>query len=101
MKKLLIGMMIGAMAIVVNAGDKKQITASGKVLCAHCDLSLKSSCQKAIQTTDNKVYLLSGKIAKTFFKENKKVKQITATGSVKEDEGNNILTAKTIAKVEG
>ena len=103
--KVIVGILTAFLSMslgsISNAAKKaKEVTAKGSVVCAHCDLSLKSSCQKAIKSTDGKVFLLDGKVAKQFFKnkENKKVKTVTAVGTTKEVDGNVVLTASKIDK---
>lgn len=70
--------------LAAQAKDKaEEITASGKVVCAHCDLDVVSKCQRAIKTKDGKAYLLAGEKVARFFKADatKKAKQVKVSGS--------------------
>ena len=78
------------------AEESKEITVSGKVLCAHCDLDIGDSCNSAVQQGKT-VFLLNGAIAAKFFEENKKAKAVTATGKPTKKEDHVDLTVSTIA----
>jgi hypothetical protein len=101
MKKLLSIFVVAAAAVVVSTAlAEDETTVTGDVVCAHCDLKVKTSCQNAIKTADV-VYLLEGDVAKTFFKENEDVEKVTATGAVSKDGENEVLTATKIETAEG
>lgn len=101
MKSLLSTFVVAvAVAVVSTAMAEKEMTVTGDVLCAHCDLKVKTSCQNAIKT-ESITYLLEGDVAKTFFKENEDVKKVTATGAVSKDGELEVLTATKIETVDG
>jgi hypothetical protein len=82
----------------------KEITASGEVLCAHCDLEVVSKCQKAIKTKEGKTYLLTGDQVTKFFdaKETKKAKEVKVTGtSTSKVKDYPVITATKIEEVKG
>jgi len=91
----------GLVLMAANAGKTEEITVTGDVKCAHCDLSIKSSCQDAIQTTDNAIFLLDGKIAESFFDENEGVKKVTATGTAKKQDDHTLLKVTKIEVAKG
>ena len=83
--------------------ESKVITASGEVICAHCDLDVVSKCQKAIKTTEGKTYLLTGDKVTEFFKakETKKAKEVKITGtSTSKVKEYLVITATKIEKVK-
>ncbi len=102
MKTLILTMIAGGIALgAAYAGKDAETTVTGDVLCAHCDLEIKTSCQKALQTTDEKVFLLEGKVAKKFFEKNEKAKKVTATGTTSKDGDHTVLEAKKIEVADG
>jgi hypothetical protein len=102
MKKLILTVVVSVFALAVsNAGKGEDVTVTGDVKCAHCDLDIKKSCQNAIQTSDKKIYLLDGKVAKKFFDENEDVEKVTATGPTSVDGENTVLEAKKIEVAGG
>lgn len=105
MKKLLIALLVGSLSISAAIADKgkeeksKAITASGKVICAHCDLDVGNSCQKAIRTEKGKAFILTGAEVTKFFKaeKTKKATHVKVTGKQSGKEGKHaILTASKI-----
>jgi len=100
MKKLLASLITLAFAFTAYAAEEpkaKEVTATGEVLCAHCVLSVKTSCQNAVKTTDGVVYLLTGEKTKQFFKDNEKAKKVTVTGKTKADGKNTEMEVTKIA----
>ncbi len=106
MKTLLATLLASSLAFTgVGAEEKKKekkgkTTVTGSVLCAKCDLKAKTSCQNAVKTADGKTYLLAGKKAEKFFKENKGTKKVTATGTTSADGKHTALKVSKIAKAE-
>lgn len=102
MKKLILTLAVSCFALAAaNAGEKNETTVTGDVKCAHCDLSVATSCQKAIQTADSKIILLEGKKVDKFFEENKKAAKVTATGLTTKEGENTVLKASKIELAEG
>ena len=83
------------------AEDKKEVTVTGEGKCAKCALKEADSCQNVIESKEGgktvKYYLAKNDVSKEFHdnicKESKKV---TATGTVKEEDGKKVLTASKI-----
>ncbi len=106
MKKLIASLITLAFAVTAYAADEpkaKEVTATGEVLCAHCDLSVKTSCQNAVKTNEGVVYLLTGEKAEKFFKDHEDAKKVMVKGTMKKD-GKNTEMAVTeikVAKAEG
>ena len=107
MKKLLITILAVVMTFMlassVFAGEKgKEVTITGEGMCAKCALHETKKCQNVIQVEkDGKTvtyYLTRNAVSKDFHdnicKENKKV---TATGTVKEENGKMVMTPTKIA----
>jgi S-adenosylhomocysteine hydrolase len=89
-----------ALATPVMAADK-EVTVTGEGKCGKCSLKETDKCQNVIQTEENgkKVtYYLEGKESKAFH-ENlcKESHKVTATGTVKEEDGKNVMH---VAKIE-
>lgn len=106
MKKLIIALFVGSLSTMSVLAEKegkvaKEITATGTVVCAHCDLDVVSKCQKAIKTRKGKAYLLAGDKVAAFFKadETKKAKQVTVTGKPTGKEGEHVILTATKIKV--
>ena len=78
------------------AADEKTITGEGK--CGKCSLKETKTCQNVIEVTDNgkttKYYMADNKVAKDYHKTvcTKTVKT-TATGTVEEKDGKQVMTA--------
>jgi hypothetical protein len=96
----LAGLLALALALPAFAGDK-EITITGDGKCAKCVLKETDKCQNAIQVEkDGKkttYYLVENDVSKKFH-ENlcEESKKVTATGTVKEVDGKQQLTAKKI-----
>jgi len=73
---------------VKNKGEKATI--SGSIKCARCDLKTSKKCKKLLETADGKYIGLKGKKFAEWMKENKGVKDITATGRISQGEGADI-----------
>ena len=79
----------------------KMVTVTGEGKCGKCALHETEKCQNVIETKEDgktvKYYLTDNKVSKGFH-ENlcKESKKVTATGTVKEENGKMILTAKKI-----
>jgi hypothetical protein len=102
MKKISIAIMLaGLLAVPAFAADK-EVTITGEGKCAKCSMHEADKCQNAIQTTENgktvTYYLAQNKISKAFH-ENlcHAPEKVTATGTVKEENGKKIMT---ISKIE-
>ena len=83
----------------------KEVTITGKALCAKCALHEASECQTAIQTeTDGKTvtYYLTPNDTATAFHKNicTTPEQVTATGTVSEKKGKKMLTVSKIEAVK-
>lgn len=103
MKTILITLssVLALAAVAFAANDDKEVTVSGKVLCAHCDLEIGDSCNSAVKVEGN-LYLLTGKVSEKFFDENEKVKAVTATGkATKKDDHIDLAVSKIALKSEG
>jgi|SRR6185312_1660371 len=90
----------GLLAIPAFAADK-EVTITGEGKCAKCALHETKECQTAIQTEENgqKVtYYLAQNDTSKDFHDNicKKSEKVTATGTLKEEDGKKILTASKI-----
>jgi Family of unknown function (DUF6370) len=109
MKKLLLATIAGlalALALPSLAADSakgKEHTITGTATCAKCDLHLTDKCQTVIQVKNKRgktitYYLADNETAKKFHhnvcQESKKV---TATGTIKREDGKRILT---VSKIE-
>ncbi len=99
MKKLLIALFVGSLSTSAALAEKdkgenaKAITASGKVICAHCNLKVGKSCQKAIQTAKGEAYILTGAEVTKFFKaeKTKKATHVKVTGKQCGKEGKHAI----------
>ena len=85
--------------------SSKEVTITGKALCAKCALHEAPECQTAIQTeVDGKTvtyYLTANDTATAFHKEICSTpEQVTATGTVSEKEGKKMLTVSKIEAVK-
>lgn len=79
--KLIFASLISVFALAGFAlAADEEVTVSGKLLCAHCDLSIGDSCNEAVKQNEV-VYLLTGEVAKKFFAD-QTPKAVTATGKV-------------------
>jgi hypothetical protein len=94
------GLVLAALLVPATA-FAKEVTVSGKAMCAKCALHQGDECQTVIQTKEEgktvTYYLTDNSVAKDFH-ENvcKKSAQVTATGAVEEKDGKMMLTAKKI-----
>ena len=100
----LLSMAIVSMGVTlaVAAAD---VTITGEGQCAKCSLGETKTCQNAIVTKEDgkdvTYYLAQNKVSKGFHKNVCQTpKKVKATGTVKEDAGKKVLTAKTIEVVE-
>ena len=107
-KYTLIGSLLAALVVVgltmtgplkVRASDAKTVTGEGK--CAKCALKETDTCQNVVQVKEGDktvtYYLVRNDVSKKFH-ENlcEESKKVTATGTVKEVDGKQQLTAKKI-----
>ena len=93
--------LVGLLAIPAFAADK-EVTITGEGKCAKCALHETSKCQNVIQTEENGktvTYYLAQNSTSKDFHENlcKKSEKVTATGTVKEEDGKKVLT---VSKIE-
>ena len=84
----------------VRAEDK-EVTVTGEGKCAKCSLKKADKCQNVIETkVDGKkvTYWLAKNETSDNFHDNicKETKKVTATGTVKEEDGKKVLTASKI-----
>jgi Family of unknown function (DUF6370) len=101
---VLAGMLVTALAVPAFGAEKsgKEVTITGEGECAKCALHESDKCQTVIQAEVDgkqvKYYLAPNKVSKDFHKnvcqENQKV---TATGTVKMENGKEVLTASKMA----
>jgi len=104
MKKLsFVVALAGLLAIPAFAADKdKEVTITGEGKCAKCSLHTADKCQNVIEATEDgktvTYYLAQNKTSKDFH-ENlcKHSEKVTATGTVKEEDGKKVLT---VSKIE-
>src|SRR5437762_5542066 len=100
------GLLLLALATPAFAAEEgkekgKEVTITGDGKCGKCSLKETEKCQNVIEAKEDgktvKYYLTQNKVSKDFH-ENlcKETKKVTATGTVKEEDGKKILTAKTI-----
>jgi hypothetical protein len=100
----LAGFFVAGLAGSALAADK-EVTITGEGMCAKCALHEGTTCQTVIQTEQDgkKVmyYLAPNKVSKKFH-ENvcKETQKVTATGSVKEENGKEIMTVSKIELVK-
>jgi hypothetical protein len=110
MKKLsmlsagLAGLVLLALATPSFAADAgKEHTITGKAECAKCALKESDKCQTVIEAEGKngkmtKIYLADNDVAKSFH-ENvcKESKKVTATGTIKKEDGKSVMT---VSKIE-
>jgi hypothetical protein len=95
-----------ALAGFAFAGDDKDVTVSGKLVCAKCSLHVEgvSECQNVIQVTaDGKTtnyYIAKNKVAEDFGHVCKGEKSVVATGKVKEKDGKTWIDATKIEEAK-
>ena len=86
------------MTLNLVAGDKKEVTVKGKVMCAKCELKETSKCQTVVVVKEGDkdvTYYFQDKGAKESYHENVcggGKQEATVTGSVMEKEGKKWLT---------
>ena len=93
--------LLGVTSPSFGAEKGKEVTVTGDGKCAKCSLKETDSCQNVIEAKEDgktvKYYLAKNDVSKEFHdnicKESKKV---TATGTVKEEDGKKVLTASKI-----
>ena len=81
--------------------EDKEVTVTGEGKCAKCSLKKADKCQNVIETKEDgkKVtYWLAKNETSNNFHDNicKETKKVTATGTVKEEDGKKVLTASKI-----
>ena len=104
MKKSLILSLSLLAATALYAADK-EVTLTGEGQCAKCGLKKAEECQNTItveKTGKKTTYYLEKNKASNDFHKNicKASKQVKATGTVKEEDGKQVLTASKIEVVE-
>lgn len=99
--------MFGLAALLVTVlattavAASKEVTITGEGMCAKCALHETDKCQSVIQTQEDgktvTYYLAQNKVSKEFH-ENvcKESHKVTATGTLKEENGKKVLTASKI-----
>jgi hypothetical protein len=98
---VLAGLLVAALAAPAFAADK-EVTITGEGKCAKCALKETDKCQNAIQTQEDgktvTYYVAQNKVSKDFH-ENlcKETQKVTATGTVKEENGKKVIT---VSKIE-
>ncbi len=91
---------MGALSFNLVAADKEK-TLTGKGECAKCSLKETKTCQMAITVKEDgkdKTYLLANNdVAKAFHKNIcQESKDVSVTGTVKEEDGKQVIEAKKI-----
>ena len=104
MKKSLILSLSLLTATALYAADK-EVTLTGKGQCAKCALKEAKECQNTVTVEKNgkktTYYIEKNKVATDFHKNIcQGPKEIKATGTVKEEDGKQVLTASKIEVVE-
>jgi hypothetical protein len=100
----LAGFFVAGLATPALAADT-EVTVTGQAMCAKCSLHETDKCQTVIQTEQDgkKVtyYLAPNKLSKEFH-ENvcKDTQKVTATGTVKEKDGKQVMTVSKIELVK-
>ena len=109
MKKLLAtlsaAVMLTGVGLMARAADAEEVTIQGEGQCAKCSLNETDACQNAVVVEEGGkevTYLLAkNKVANDFHpKICKVVKTVEATGTVKEEDGQKVMTASKIELVE-
>jgi hypothetical protein len=103
MKKVLAYLAIAASLTFVSRAADKEVTITGKGVCAKCELKEAKKCQNAIQVEKGgktvTYYLVDNDVSKSFHKNIcQESEEVTATGTVKKVDGKMELTATKIAK---
>src|SRR5262245_26530327 len=99
---VLAGMAALAVAFTTSAfAEDKEVTVTSEGKCAKCMLKAADKCQNVIQTKEDgkKVtyYLAKNEVSDNFHDTIcKEAKKVTATGTVKEEDGKKVLTATKI-----
>jgi len=92
-KLLLVAAAVVGLATMSFAGDAKDVTISGKLVCAKCSLHAdgQKDCQNVIVATvdgkETQYYLAKNKVSEDFGHVCKGEKSVVATGTVKEKDG--------------
>jgi hypothetical protein len=89
------------LAVTTARAEDKEVTVTGMGKCAKCSLKETDKCQNVIEAKEGgkkvKYYLVKNEVSDNFHdnicKESKKV---TATGTVKDEDGKKVLTATKI-----
>lgn len=103
MKKLSLLTAVAALLLAIPAfAADKEVTVTGEGKCAKCSLKEASKCQNVIQAQENGktvTYYLAQNDTSKDFHENlcKESHKVTATGTVKEEDGKKVLT---VSKIE-
>jgi hypothetical protein len=97
--------LVAALAAPTVAAESKEVTITGEGKCAKCAMHEGDKCQSVIQVQEDgktvTYYLAQNKVNKNFH-ENvcTEAKKVTATGTVKEEDGKKVLTATKIELVK-
>ena len=102
MKKLSSLIALAAFLAIPAFAADNEVTITGKGTCAKCALHETDKCQTVIQTEENGktvTYYLADNATSKDFHDNvcKKPEKVTATGTVREENGKKILT---VSKIE-
>jgi hypothetical protein len=95
---LLAGLAIAGAAFTALAADSKEITITGNMVCGKCTLHETASCQNVIQVDQDgktvKYYLTKNDASDAMHDEvcHGDSKKVTATGTVEEKDGKEMLT---------
>jgi hypothetical protein len=96
---LLAGLAFMVATMTALAGDSKEITITGNMVCGKCTLHETKECQNVIQVeTDGKTvkyYLVKNDVSDAMHGEvcHGDTKKVTATGTVEEKDGKLVMTA--------
>ena len=97
--------MLTGVGLMARAAEAEEVTIRGEGQCAKCSLNETDSCQNAIvveEDGEKVTYLLAkNKVANDFHpKICKTIETVEATGTVKEEDGQKVMTASKIELVE-
>ena len=102
MKILLLVIAALSLTLSAYAGEGKEVTLTGKGVCAHCALDLTDSCKNALQVKNDEGklinYILTGKAQKGEYFAKKPVSNVTVTGTVEKKDGQLVLKATSLKK---
>jgi Family of unknown function (DUF6370) len=98
---LAVAVLFSGLTLLVRAAEDK--TVKGEAQCAKCKLQEEKKCRTVVVADGKKFYLAKNAEEKKFHGKicSGDVIKVTVTGSVKEEDGKQVLTASKIEVVEG